>query len=123
MAREGKARNESRDERRLVSADDIDETIEKMVVVAARTYNAQHEFSAMRSALGDAAALCDRLASDRLEAGRIKGGYVKKAARKDAELLRTAGDVIWSMREQFTTERRASAQQQRAALQSAEPTP
>jgi hypothetical protein len=86
----------------LVEAKGTPARIERMIDVALRVYREPKERAAMRSALGDAAAICDMVAADIENANRTRSGKVINAAQEMAHQVRFAGDRIWRMREQIT---------------------
>src|SRR5262249_28455553 len=56
--------------------------------------------AAIRSALGDAAHLCDALARDIEDAHRSKRGqYIRQEGQALAAAMRQAGDMFWQFRE------------------------
>lgn len=75
----------------------------RMLNVALDTYKTAGERAAMRSAFGDAAALCDALAREIAaeNRGRKGKGAVTKLGLKLEEVAKRCGDAIWQMREQI----------------------
>lgn len=69
-----------------------------------RTYTTRHERAAMRAALGDAATLCDALASEVIVQNTSRG-RATKATRAAAATFTRAGDEIMRMRERVEVPR------------------
>lgn len=76
----------------------------RMLNVALDTYKTAGERAAMRSAFGDAAALCDGLAREIAAAnrGRNGKGAVTKLGLQLEAIAKQCGDEIWKMRDQIT---------------------
>lgn len=76
---------------------------EKMLNVALDSYKSPRERAAMRSALGDAAALCDGLSRDIAaeNRGRNGKGAVTKRGLELEAIAKRCGDAIWAMREKI----------------------
>ena len=79
----------------------------RMLNIALDTYKTAKERAAMRSAFGDAAALCDGLARDIADENRGRGGKgaVTKLGLKLEAIAKRCGDEIWNMREQIDVPR------------------
>lgn len=73
----------------------------RMLNVALDTYNKPGERAALRSAMGDAAALCDAIARDVAaeNRGRNGKGSVTKLGLQLEEVAKRCADAIWAMRE------------------------
>lgn len=77
----------------------IEPRVARMIDVALRSYKEPSERAAMRSALGDAAAICDMLADSAAFRGR--GGVVLRSAWPAINALNEAATEIWAMRERI----------------------
>lgn len=73
----------------------------RLLSVSCGTYKTHGERSAMRCALGDAAALCDAIAVDVTDEYRGRGGVIKKHGQELAQVLAHAASLIWAMREKI----------------------
>lgn len=67
---------------------------------ALKMYPTHNERAAMRGALGDAAALCDALATQIGHDNRARGRITKQGLALAAAVTR-AGNAIWAMREKI----------------------
>jgi len=59
----------------------------------------------MRCALGDAAALCDRIADQIGQQNRVRGGKISKHGQELAAIAKQCGDAIFAMRGNVTVPR------------------
>lgn len=83
----------------------VSETIDKMVALSMKSYQTSGERGALRCALGDAAALCDKLATVAEQRNRTRrgAGPTNKHGRELSAIIKRCGDAIWAMREKITT--------------------
>ena len=84
--------------------------IARMIAGAMSTYRERGERAALRCALGDAAALCDRIAMEVLAAHRTRSGKgpPSKLGMQLCDAVKTAGNEIWAMREKITVDTEAA---------------
>lgn len=81
-------------------SDTLAETERKILACALSIYKTPDERAAMRGALGDAAALCDALATQIGHEHRSRG-VIKKQGLALAAAVTKAADAIWQMREKI----------------------
>lgn len=60
-----------------------------------------HNIGDIRSALGDAAGLCDAISTDIWEACKPRTKLKVQRAREISEAVKKAGDAIWAMRDRI----------------------
>jgi len=79
-------------------AGSLEEVAERLAAVAQKVYDLHGERSAMRCALGDAATLCDVLATKLEEVNRVRGNRISKQGQEWAVIAKRCGNAIWEMR-------------------------
>lgn len=77
-------------------------TVARLLDVSLRQCPTTDERAAMRSGMGDAAALCDVLERIVLEVNLDYRGKPTKRGRELAAVAKRCGDAIWQMREQVS---------------------
>lgn len=87
------------------------EKIALILRVDLATYAGRQERAAMRAALGDAAGICDVLASELIAQNTRRGRITRRVAAMAANFKR-CGDEIWRMRDAVLVDARAASEAQ-----------
>ncbi len=64
-------------------------------------HHAHHNIGDVRSALGDAAGLCDAISSDIWEACKPRTKLKVQRAKEISDAVKKAADAIWAMRDRI----------------------